>query len=316
MKPYIFGVDIGGTAIKLGLFSAEGRLFEKWEIPTDKSDSGGNILSDTARAISSKLSERGLSCGDVAGIGIGVPGPVDPDGTVHRCINIGWETVDVKRELNRLLPEIPQVAAANDANAAALGELWQGSAKGCKSAVMITLGTGIGGGVVINGRILSGANGGAGEIGHITVEPDEAVRCNCGKFGCLEQYASANGIVFLTKRILTESDIPSKLREMQDFSAREICALAREGDMAAKEAIERFGGYLGYAMSCVGCIVDPEVFIIGGGMSRAGSIVTDAVMRHYRKNVFHISSNTRAVTATLGNDAGIFGAAKLVLENG
>ncbi len=316
MKPYVFGVDIGGTTIKLGLFSTDGELIEKWDIPTDKSENGKNILPDTAAAVSAKMKERKLTADETAGIGIGVPGPVDPNGTVHRCINIGWGTVDVKRELNRLLPEIPNVAAANDANAAALGELWQGSAKGCLNAVMITLGTGIGGGVVINGRILSGANGGAGEIGHITVEPDETVRCNCGKFGCLEQYASANGIVFLTKRLLAQSDIPSALRERESFSARDICDLAREGDKAAAAAIERFGQYLGYAMSCVGCAVDPEVFIIGGGMSRAGSIVVDAVMRHYRKNVFHISANTKAVIATLGNDAGIFGAAKLVLNNG
>lgn len=313
MKPYVFGVDIGGTTIKLGFFSTDGKLLDKWEIPTDKSENGKNILSDAAAAISNKMTERKITGAEVEGIGIGVPGPVDPAGVVHRCINIGWGIVDIKQELNRLLPDIPNVAAANDANVAALGELWQGGAKGCSSAVMITVGTGIGGGVVINGKIIAGANGGAGEIGHITVKPDETVACNCGKCGCLEQYTSANGIVFLAKRMLAESDKPSKLREMEKFTSREICDLAREGEEMAKDIIEQFGCYLGSAMSYVGCAVDPEVFIIGGGMSKAGSIVTDAVMKHYSKNVFHISANTKAVIATLGNDAGIYGCARMVL---
>lgn len=314
MKPYAFGADIGGTTVKLGFFSTEGKLLEKWEIPTDKTDSGKNILPDTAAAIRDKMAQRNLTGDDIAGIGIGVPGPVNAEGVVNRCINLGWGIVDVKRELNRILPDIPNVAAANDANAAALGELWQGSAKGCGSAVMITLGTGIGGGVVINGKILAGANGGAGEIGHITVEPNETVCCNCGKFGCLEQYASANGIVFLAKRMLGESDKPSRLREMESFTSREICELAASGEEMAADIIGRFGEYLGFAMSCIGCITDPEVFIIGGGMSRAGSIIIDSAMRHYREKVFHASAGTQAVIATLGNDAGIFGCAKMVLE--
>jgi predicted NBD/HSP70 family sugar kinase len=169
--------------------------------------------------------------------------------------------------MNRLLPEIPDVAAANDANVAALGELWQGGGKGKNSAVVFTLGTGVGGGVVIGGKIIAGANGGGGEVGHITVEPSETVSCNCGKCGCLEQYASANGIVRMAKKMLAECYVPSALRDMERFTSKDICDLARDGEEMAYSIIDRCCEYLGRAMSFVACTVDPDVFIIGGGMS-------------------------------------------------
>ena len=215
--------------------------------------------------------------------------------------------------MNRLIPEIPNVAAANDANVAALGELWQGGGKGKNSAVMFTLGTGVGGGVIINGKIVAGANGGGGEVGHIVVEPNETEACNCGKCGCLEQYASANGIVKMAKNMLSKCDTPSALRDMEHFTSKEICDLAREGEKMAGIIIDRCCEYLGRAMSFVACTVDPDVFIIGGGMSRAGCIISDTTFDYYHKYAFHVSNNTTIATAELGNDAGIYGCAKMVL---
>jgi len=215
--------------------------------------------------------------------------------------------------MNRLLPAIPKVAAGNDANVATLGELWQGGGQGFCSAVMMTLGTGVGGGVVVDGRIVAGRNGGAGEIGHITVEPDETEPCACGKKGCVEQYASANGIVRLAKRMLAQSDAPSALRQMQQFSSKEICELAAQGDSMAVRILDRCGEYLGRALACASAVTDPDVFIVGGGMSRAGKVLTDVIQHHYGKYAFHVSAHTPIKTACLGNDAGIYGCAKMII---
>ena len=313
MKPYAFGVDIGGTTVKLGLFTTGGVLVDKWEIPTVTENDGAAVLPDVAASIKAKLTEQNISASEVEGIGIGVPGPVDSDYTVHKCINLGWGVFNVKQRMNELLPEIEKVAAGNDANVATLGELWQGGGKGFDSAVMFTLGTGVGGGVIVDGKIVAGKNGGAGELGHITVEPTETVQCNCGKYGCLEQYASANGIVRLAKSMLESCDTPSALRNMESFTSKDICDLARNGEEMALTIVDRFGEYLGRALSFVSCTVDPDVFIIGGGMSRAGDIIVEPIMKYYRKYAFHVSTGTTASIAILGNDAGIYGCAKMVI---
>ena len=313
MKPYAFGVDVGGTTVKLGLFSTDGVLLEKWEIPTHTQNNGEAILPEIADSIQAKMAEKELSADQIEGIGIGVPGPVGSDYTVYKCINLGWGVFNLKERMNQLLPDIPNVAAGNDANVATLGELWQGGGKGYDSAVMFTLGTGVGGGVVINGKIVAGANGGAGEVGHITVEPNETVQCNCGKYGCLEQYASANGIVRMGKVMLANCHTPSKLRSIENFSAKDICDLAREGEEMAGAIVERCGEYLGRAMSYVSCTTDPDVYIVGGGMSRAGTIITNTALKYYRKYAFHVSTGTQIVIAELGNDAGIYGCVKMIL---
>lgn len=315
MKPYVVGVDIGGTTVKLGLFACDGELLDKWEIPTRKEQGGEQILPDVAQAIDAKLQERDIRRDQVEGIGIGVPGPVDEVNVVHKCVNLGWGVLDVKACMNALLPEIPKVAANNDANVAALGELWKGGGQGMghDSTVMFTLGTGVGGGVVLAGRIVSGTNGGAGEIGHMTVEPGETEPCSCGKCGCLEQYASATGVVRMAKKMLETSNLPSALRNMEEFSAREICDLARDGEELSAAVVDRCGEYLGRAMSSVACALDPDVFIVGGGMSRAGDVLLDAIRKYYRKYAFHVSANTGIVEAKLGNDAGIYGCAKMIL---
>ena len=314
MKAYALGVDIGGTTVKLGLFSSGGELLEKWEIPTRTEEQGAHILPDIARSIEGKLGERGIGQEDVEGVGIGVPGPVDGASAVQGCVNLGWGTLSVPEEMGRLLPAIGRVAAGNDANVAALGELCHGGGKGRANAVMVTLGTGVGGGVVVDGKIVAGIHGGAGELGHMTVEPGETVPCACGKRGCLEQYASANGIVRLAHRMLAECGKPSALREMDRFTAKDVCDLAREGEEMAAAIVDRCGEYLGRALSLVACVTDPDVFIIGGGMSRAGAVLLDAMARHYRRYAFHVSAGTPFVPAELGNDAGIYGCAAMVLS--
>ena len=312
MHPYAFGVDVGGTTVKLGLFSRDGALLEKWEIPTRTQNNGEHVLPDIVASIRSKLSEKNIAPQNVEGIGIGVPGPVSADFTVNKCVNLGWGVFNLKEKMNQLLPEISNVAAGNDANVATLGELWQGGGKGYQSAVMFTLGTGVGGGVVVDGKIVAGANGGAGEVGHMTVEPGETVPCACGKYGCLEQYASANGIVRMGKVMLSQCDKPSALRDLERFTAKDICDLARNGEEMAMDIVEHFGEYMGRAMSYVACTTDPDVFIVGGGMSRAGSIITDVMLKYYRKYAFHVSTGTSIALAELGNDAGIYGCAKMI----
>ena len=312
MHPYAFGVDVGGTTVKLGLFSRDGALLEKWEIPTRTQNNGEHVLPDIVASIRSKLSEKNIAPQNVEGIGIGVPGPVSADFTVNKCVNLGWGVFNLKEKMNQLLPEISNVAAGNDANVATLGELWQGGGKGYQSAVMFTLVTGVGGGVVVDGKIVAGANGGAGEVGHMTVEPGETVPCACGKYGCLEQYASANGIVRMGKVMLSQCDKPSALRDLERFTAKDICDLARNGEEMAMDIVERFGEYMGRAMSYVACTTDPDVFIVGGGMSRAGSIITDVMLKYYRKYAFHVSTGTSIALAELGNDAGIYGCAKMI----
>lgn len=313
MRNYVFGADIGGTSVKIGMFSADGKLLEKWEIPTRTANGGTCVLPDVAQAIMTAMERNQIAATQVIGIGIGVPGPVDDSFTVNKCVNLGWGVFNIKERMNELLPDIP-VAAGNDANVAALGELWQGGGQGNQSAVMITLGTGVGGGVVLNGKIIAGSNGGAGEIGHMTVEPGESVVCTCGKCGCLEQYTSARGIVRMAKVMLSECDTPSKLRSIEDFNSKHICDLAVAGDHMALKIVDRFGNYLGQAMSYISCTVDPDIFIIGGGMSKAGDIVTHAALKYFQKYAFHVSKETGVVVATLGNDAGIYGCAKMVLE--
>jgi len=314
MRSYAIGMDIGGTTVKLGLFDQDAHLLDRWEIPTHTQDNGNYILPEAVDSIRDRLAQHGLDSNQLAGIGVGVPGPVDENGVVNKCVNLGWDVFNVKAELERLLPGIPRVAVGNDANVATLGELWQGGGRGYASAVMLTLGTGVGGGVVIGSKILPGANGAAGEVGQMTVDPEENAPCTCGKRGCLEQYASANGIVFLAKRMLTQSQLPSPLRDISSFSAKDICDLARDEDELSKLIVDRCGRYLGLAMSYIACTLDPQVFLIGGGMSKAGAVLLQAIERHYRKFAFHPSTHTPIALAMLGNDAGIYGCAAMVFD--
>lgn len=313
MGTVYFGVDVGGTTVKIGLFSAEGQLEDKWEIVTRKDNGGKYILGDIAASIDAKLQEKNLTKENVGGIGIGIPGPITEDGTVLKCANLGWDVFDVADELSKLTG-IKNVKVGNDANVAALGEMWKGGGKGYKDVIMVTLGTGVGGGVILNGKILTGSNGAAGEIGHLTVNYDEPDTCGCGKKGCLEQFASATGIVKQTGRILAATDKASKLREMKDFTAKDIFDLAKDGDELCMESVEELGRYLGIACSHVAAVVDPQVFVIGGGVSRAGSILIDVIKKNYESNVMFALKNKEFKLAELGNDAGMYGCVKMVLD--
>ena len=313
MKKYIFGVDLGGTTVKMGLFLSSGELLHTWEIPTRTEKGGKYILGDIADSVIETLREREISKDDVEGIGIGVPGPVGADGTVFKCVNLGWGVFNVADRLQELTGL--KVKAGNDANVAALGEMWQGGGKGCHSIVMITLGTGIGGGIILNGEILSGTNGAAGEVGHIPVWDDETEMCGCGKRGCLEQYGSATGIVRVAKRYLKAHDEPSILRQYDDFTAKEVCDAAKENDAIAIEILDLVGKTLGKALACISCVVNTEAFVIGGGVSRAGSVLVDPIEKYFKEYAFHASRDTEFKLATLGNNAGIYGGAKMIAGN-
>ena len=219
MSQYVFGVDIGGTTVKLGYFDAEGNVLDKWEIPTRKEDNGSNILPDIAASIEKKIRDAGIDRKDVAGVGVGAPGPVDGKGIIHKAANLGWGVFSIKETLENIL-KLP-VMAGNDANVAALGEMWKGGGQGYKDLVVVTLGTGVGGGIIVNGKILTGANGAGGEIGHIHVEDAEQETCGCGNRGCLEQYSSATGITRLAKRKLEKTTQDSILRT-KTLSAKSV----------------------------------------------------------------------------------------------
>lgn len=308
---YCFGVDVGGTTVKLGIFNTNGDLLEKWEIPTVTEDNGKQILPDVAASILDKMKERDILREEVEGVGIGAPGPIDSEGTVYGAVNLGWGTFSVKNELQSLLNI--RVEAGNDANVAALGEMWKGGGQGYDNLVAVTLGTGVGGGIIVEGKILAGANGAGGEIGHIHVEDKEVEPCNCGNCGCLEQYTSATGVVRLTKRRLQSSDMPSILRD-KSITAKDVWDAVKAGDPLAVQVAEEFGQYLGKTLASIAGVVNPEIFVIGGGVSKAGSVLLDYIQKNYIKYVFRGSRGALFALATLGNDAGIYGAAKLVLE--
>lgn len=312
MAGYVFGVDVGGTTVKLGLFDINGNVIDKWEIPTRTENGGEKILPDIAKAIKDKMSQRQMIKEEVAGVGVGVPGPVDGNGIVHKAVNLGWGTVDLKKELEALLDGM-KVEGGNDANVAALGEMWKGGGQGHQSLVAVTLGTGVGGGIIINGRILTGATGAGGEIGHIHVEDNETEACGCGNYGCLEEYASATGITRLANRALKASDKDSMLRT-GEVSAKTVFDAVKAGDELAIEVAEKFGEYLGKGLGIVAGVINPEIFVIGGGVSKAGEVLFDYIRPSYERTVFHACRNAGFALATLGNDAGIYGAAKMVLD--
>ena len=312
MKKYAFGVDIGGTTIKMGFFETTGELLEKWEIPTRTEDNGVNILPDIASEIDKKLGEKSIDKSDVEGVGVGVPGPVDEDGTVFRCVNLGWGVFNVQIELNRLT-EL-KVKVGNDANVAALGEMWQGGGKGYKNIVMVTLGTGVGGGVIINEKIVAGSDGAGGEIGHINMKENEKEACGCGNHGCLEQYASATGIVRTTKKFLEEHPDAETELNAKTVTAKDIFDCAKNGDEVAEKMVDRTAKILGRGLSQIACVVNPQVFVIGGGMSKAGSVLIEKVQNYYQQYAFHAARNTYFKVADLGNDAGIYGGVRMILD--
>ena len=308
---YCFGVDIGGTTIKMGLFESGGEILDKWEITTDTSQEGKAVLPDIAASIEAKTAEHNLNKEDILGIGAGVPAPVTSEGIVNGSANLGWNYKEVKKELEELTGLHAEIG--NDANVAALGEMWKGGGAGRKNIVMVTLGTGVGGGVIIDGKILVGQNGAGGEIGHLCVNYEETDKCGCGNCGCLEQYASATGIVRLARKKLGQELKPTCLNKA-DITAKDVFDAVKAGDETAREIAEEFGKYLGYALANIAAVTDPDAFVIGGGVSKAGEILIPFIKDPYLERAFFANKKAEFVLATLGNDAGICGAAKLVLD--
>lgn len=308
------GVDVGGTSVKIGLFTTDGEVLYKWEVPTRKEEGGKYILPDVAASILNVLQEKNIELSEITGVGMGVPGPVMPDGYVEVCVNLGWKDMNPQKELSSILG-IENVRSANDANVAALGEMWQGGGKGYKDVMMVTLGTGVGGGVIIDEKIIAGTHGLGGELGHIHVRDEEKEFCNCHGQGCLEQVASATGIAREARRVMEAKDDPSAMRAFgAAITAKDVYDCAKAGDSLANEVVEVVSRYLGLALSYVAMIIDPQVFVIGGGVSKAGQFLIDRVDKHY-KQLTPISENKGTIAlAELGNDAGIYGAARLVLD--
>lgn len=311
MSKIVFGVDIGGTTVKLGVFKVDGTLMDKWEIPTRTADGGKYIFTDIADSILKKIAALGYTKEDCAGVGVGAPGPVDSNGIIYGAINLGWGDVNLYEKFTELLG-MP-VKAGNDANVAALGEMWQGGGQGYTDIVAVTLGTGIGGGVIIGGKLVTGSNGAGGEIGHIPVEENETETCGCGKTGCAEQYGSATGVVRLAKRRLALDNKPSTLRKADRLSAKMVWDAVKAGDEVAIDVAKQFGYYVGKMTAAIACVTNPQAFVVGGGVSKAGEVLFEYIRPEFERMVFKPCKNVDFKLATLGNDAGIYGAAKLVL---
>lgn len=308
-----FGADIGGTQIKFGHFSEEGILLKKWTVNTDLSESGNHIIPKVATEIRNFCKSREIDDTEIKGIGMGIPGPVDKNGYVKKSVNLHWYDFNPIEILRQKFPDTA-IGAGNDANMAALGEYYAGGGKKYNSMMLITLGTGVGGGIILNGNVLLGANGIAGEIGHITVDPGESDTCNCGNHGCLDQFASANGLVRIAKRLIKEKKTESTLQSIKNFTAKEICGLARQGDKLCIKCLEICMGNLGHAMAEFTHAFDPEAFVIGGGVSKSSELILPIIQKAYNEKLHLIEQGADIVTAQLGNDAGITGACMQVLH--
>ncbi len=309
---YGFGIDLGGTTVKIAYFDETGKMLDKWEIPTVTENGGKQILPDIAASIQQYMEGYGIPHSAILGLGIGVPGPVSSKGIVNKCINLGWGVFNIAEELTALTG-FP-VKAGNDANVAALGEFWKGGGQGCDNMVFVTLGTGVGGGIVVEGKLLHGAHGSGAELGHMVLNRDETVACNCGKKGCVEQYCSATGIVRLAKLYLQNNDVPSDLNGIEPLTCKDIFDAAKAGDEAANAILNQVYAYLGEFLGNVCSVVNPEVVVLGGGVSKAGQVLIDGVLPYFHKYVFHAASGAQFALASLGNDAGAYGAFKLALD--
>ena len=309
---YGFGIDLGGTTVKLAYFDENGTMLDKWEIPTDTSEDGKNILSDIAASVESYLVKNNIPREDIIGLGMGVPGPVSSDGVVHTCINLGWGVLNIEQALREKTGFAAK--AGNDATVAALGEYWVGGGKGYNNMVMVTLGTGVGGGIIVEGKLLNGAHGAGGEIGHMTLHREETLRCNCGKYGCVEQYCSATGVVRTAKRHLEKTDAPSCLRAIENLTCKDVFDAGAKGDAVAAEILDMVYYNLAEFLGNLCVTVDPDVVVIGGGVSKAGTPLLDGIRKYLPQHQIYATRNVELSLATLGNDAGAYGACKLILD--
>ncbi|MBS4199666.1 ROK family glucokinase [Bacillus sp. FJAT-49732] len=311
-EKFLLGIDIGGTSVKLAFLTEEGDIVHNWEIPTNIENNGSSIIPDIGEAVHKKLAELNIPHENLKAAGVGAPGPIDTEkGVMFEAVNLGWPDNFPLRDLVQEAVGVP-VAIENDANSAALGEMWKGAGKGAKDLIAITLGTGVGGGVIVSGDIVHGAKGAAGEIGHITAVPQGGYMCNCGKAGCLETVASATGIVRTAKELLADYTGDSPLKGLNDITAKDIFDSAQAGDELALSTVDTLADHLGLALANIGSVFNPERIVIGGGVSKAGDFLLGKIEQAFKKYAFKpVGESTEIVLAQLGNDAGIAGAAWL-----
>ena len=319
MQNKVLGIDLGGTSVKLAILSKEGEVFQKWSIPTDNSDDGVKIVPEIIESIKHHLDLYRLTSEDFLGIGMGSPGAVDrSEGTVTGAFNLNWATPQPVRETMEQETGIP-FFIDNDANVAALGEKWRGAGGDNHDVVFITLGTGVGGGIIADGHLIHGTAGSGGEIGHMTVDPD-GFECTCGKKGCLETVASATGVVKLARKHAEEyagdSFLKSLIDDGQEITSKMIFDFAKDDDALALIVVDRFAHFLGLSCSHIGNLLNPAYIIIGGGVSAAGEFLLEKVNKHFLGFAFpNVQKSTKLKLAELGNDAGIVGACYLVVIN-
>ncbi|HFR3440536.1 TPA: ROK family glucokinase [Streptococcus suis] len=319
MAKKIIGIDLGGTSVKLAILTTEGEIQEKWSIKTNILDDGSHIVPDIIDSIQQRFESHGLTKDDFLGVGMGSPGVVDSEaGTIIGAYNLNWKTLQLVKDQFESALGLP-FFIDNDANVAALGEQWVGAGNNNPNVVFMTLGTGVGGGVIAAGNLIRGVKGAGGELGHITVDFDEPFACTCGKKGCLETVASATGIVNLSRRYADQYAGEAKLKQMiddgQDVTAKDVFDLAKEGDDLALIVYRHFSEYLGVACANIAAVLNPAYIVLGGGVSAAGEFLLDGVRKVFAENSFpQIKESTQIVLATRGNDAGVLGAASLVLK--
>ena len=311
---YRIGIDLGGTNIAAGVVDEGQHIVAEVSLPTGAERPAEAVVADICRAAEKAMEKAGITAAHCASVGIGSPGTCDSaNGVVVRAYNLGWFNVPVCSMVTARLG-LP-CRLSNDANCAALAEVVAGAAVDCRSMVLVTLGTGVGGGVIVNGKVIDGTHGAGGEIGHLTVDRHETAACGCGKHGCLEQYASATGIVRVANDILEESQEDSKMRHVEKLSAKNVLDFYKEGDALAVKTMEKVGDILGSTLAMFACVTDPEAIVIGGGVSKAGKALTDCIQKYYQKYAFPSCKSTPIILASLGNDAGIYGAARMVIKD-
>lgn len=308
---YVFGIDVGGTSVKIGFLSRDGNLLDSWSIPTDLRNHGDNILQDIADSIKKFLTMKDFSNKNIIGYGFGLPGPVFENVAV-RCPNLGWENVNVPEAFRHAFGENVLVKAGNDATVAAAGEYWKKDIPG--DIVFITLGTGVGGGIIANGKVIDGAHGAGGEIGHIRVNFTNPTLCSCGLEGCLETECSIRGINRTARELIKKGELKTVLKDDESLSPKHIFNEARNNDAVGLEVLDRVGYYLGLACASIAVTTDPKMILIGGGISNAGDILVKSVKKHFSKFAHFGVRNMQFELASLGNDAGVYGAAYLVIS--
>ncbi|NUN22878.1 MAG: ROK family protein [Candidatus Jettenia caeni] len=313
MGNYVIGIDLGGTNLKAGIVDKDGKIHHRLSIKTNYNADSQTISDQIFKLIHDIIMIAQVKTSDIVGIGLGSPGLIDKRGeTILFSPNLPqWRNIPIKEMITKRF--VVPCVLENDANAAAWGEKWVGAAREASSVVMITLGTGIGGGIIIDNKLWRGANNVAGEIGHMVIQKDGR-KCNCGNYGCIEAYASATAMVRRFKELL-KSGAVSLLKNSDEITAKMINDAALQGDKASLDIIKETGQYLGIALVNIMHIVNPEVIVLAGGMAASGELLMDPVRQLTKQKAFEASyKDTKIVFSQLGNDAGIIGAAGCLLK--